>query len=134
MRPNPAQVLSLPLLLVSLFGGSGCNSYREERLVDTAFEVAAASTASSAHERQVAEAREEREAIEGRRAYAEAAATAAAKDPEGCTEVRVVSVPSAAPGATPPRAVDCKGHVLVQDEQGHWRDYDAARGPEAAKR
>jgi hypothetical protein len=134
MNIAPARVLSFILVTVGLVGCARRESFCAPSLVDTTFQIASDSAARSAYQRQITAEREEREAIEGRRAYAEAAEAAAAKDPRHCTAVRVVVVPPPAPGARAPRAVDCQGRVLVEDEHGHWHDYDAARAPEASTR
>ena len=123
MRATRAPLL--PLLLVT-FSLVGCARRETFEVVGASMQMAANSSANSSYQRQVTEEREEREAIEGRRAYAEAANAAAAKNPKRCTDVRVLIVPPPPPGTPPPRAIDCNGRVLVQDAEGKWHDYATA--------
>jgi hypothetical protein len=129
MRATRASLLPLLLVTVSLIG---CRHRETFEAVDATMQIASSSAANSSYQRQVTEEREEREAIEGRRAYAEAADAAAAKNPKRCTDVRVLIVPPPDPGTPPPRAIDCNGRVLVQDAEGKWRDYDTALAPPPA--
>lgn len=124
MRVTRAQLLPLMLLLVCLFG---CKAGQVLRVVGavavTTVRVAAlAAAASSHHHRVEAEsARETAEAAEGQRR------AEAANGPGQCTELFVETIPPAAPGsAPPPRAADCGGNILIQDEDGHWHRHGAA--------
>ena len=46
-----------------------------------------------------------------------------ANRPGQCTELFVATVPPTPAGNAPPRAAECDGNVLIQDENGHWHHY-----------
>lgn len=126
MRTTLASILPFVLVTVGLVGCTRREEFYVASAVDTSIQIAAASSAASSYQRAVDAEREERAEAEGRRAYAEAAEAAAAKNPKRrCTEVRVLVVPPPPPGTPALRGMDCNGRVLVQDAEGKWRDYDA---------
>ena len=126
MRVTPAQLLPLMLLLVCLFG---CKAGQVLKVVGavaiTTVRVAAlAAAASGSHHRVeggtpvAVPATPESEAAQRR-------VEEHANRPGQCTELFVAS-PAA--GSPPPRAAECGGNVLIQDENGRWHHYgnDAA--------
>jgi hypothetical protein len=126
MRTALASVLPFVLVTVGLVGCARHEEFYVASAVDTTIQIAAASSAASAYQREVDAERQERAEAEGRRAYGEAADAAAVKNPKRrCTEVRVLVVPPPPPGTPALRGMDCNGRVLVQDAEGKWRDYDA---------
>ena len=86
---------------------------------------AAASAARENHRREALSAYESAQLAEGERRAEEAM-----NAPGQCTELRFESDMPAAPGsAPPPRAADCGGNVLIQNEEGRWQRYNADPEP-----
>jgi hypothetical protein len=126
MRVTRAQLLPLLLLLACMFG---CKAGQVLRVVGvvalTTVRVAALAAAASNHNHHVEPGSEPStaESVEAQRRVEEGA-----NRPGQCTELFVDTLPPGAPGNTAPaRAADCGGHVIIQDEEGHWRSY----GPNA---
>lgn len=128
MRVTPAQLLPLMLLLVCLFG---CKAGQVLKVVGavaiTTVRVAAlAAAASGSHHHRVeggtpGPATPESEAAQRR-------VEEHTNRPGQCTELFVATVPPTPEGSAPPRAAECGGNVLIQDENGRWHHYgnDAA--------
>lgn len=137
MRPSRAQLLPLFLLLICMFGCKGAGSAFKilGAVAVTTVRIAAVAAAISAHDSHVnqVKAREEAQSAEGRRRAEEAAAYADLAQRSGrCTELVVEVVPPPPPGSPPPpRGFDCDGRVLLQNQEGHWRDYEPVTGPAA---
>jgi len=94
----------------------------------TTAQIAATAIAASARENNRLQARNAREAAQI--AEGERRAEEAMNAPGQCTELRFESDPPAAPGsAPPPRAAECGGNILVQNEEGRWQRYNAAPEP-----
>jgi hypothetical protein len=121
MRASRSQVLPLLLLLVCLFGCRGVDAFR----VASVLAITTLRVAALAAEEHRAEARDPADAaLVQRHAEEDSAMTTLAREPSRCTEVRVEVVPPP-PGAwVTPRAVECDGIVLIQDQELHWRRYE----------
>lgn len=102
--------------------------------VTTARVVAVAAAVSAIN--HSAHAREAARTAEGQRRAEEAAAYADSAQRSGrCTELLVEVVPPPPPGSPPPpRGFDCDGRVLLQDQEGRWRDYEAEGAPAVVAR
>ncbi len=123
MRVKPAQVLPLMLLLVCMFGckGAGALLRIAGAVAVTTVRVAAiAVAASGSHHHHVAAgpAPATPESEEAQRRAEENV-----NRPGECTELFVETVPAMPAGTPPPRAAECGGNILIQDEEGHWRRY-----------
>ena len=96
----------------------------------TTVRVVAVAAAVGAHNSHV-RAREEAQTVEGQRRAAEVAAYADREQRSGrCAEILVEVVPPPPPGSPPPpRGFDCGGRVLLQNQDGYWRDYDVEGAP-----
>ena len=128
-RVTPAQLLPLVVLLLAMFG---CKAGQVLRAVGavavTTVRVAALAAAASGHHHR-AEAGTAppptAESLEAQRRVEENA-----NRPGQCTELFVDTLPPGAPGNTrPARAADCGGNVIIQDEEGHWRDHGTGAVP-----
>lgn len=135
MRVNRAQLLPLFLLLVCLFGCKGAGGFVRVlgAVAITTVRVAAlaaAASAASSHSSHIP-AHESAQTDEEQRRAEEAAAYAEQMNSSGrCTELFVEVVPPPPPGSPPPpRGFDCGGRVLLQNQEGSWRDYDPASAP-----
>ena len=116
-------------LLVLMFGCKAGQVLRVASAVAiTTVRVAAIAAAASGNSRPRAHAvtaQDTAQVVEGQR-RAEVAGAAGAQ----CTELWVEVTPPAAPGsAPPPRASDCGGNILIQNEEGRWQRYGAAPVP-----
>jgi hypothetical protein len=137
MRPSRAQLLPLFVLLIFMFGckGAGTALHVLGAVAVTTARVIAVAAAVSAinHRGHAAHAREAAQTAEGQRRAEEAAAYADSAQRSGrCTELLVEVVPPPPPGSPPPpRGFDCDGRVLLQDQEGRWRDYEAEGAPAA---
>jgi hypothetical protein len=102
--------------------------------VTTVRVVAVAAAVSAINHR--AHASEAAQTAEGQRRAEEAAAYADSAQRSGrCTELVVEVVPPPPPGSPPPpRGFDCDGRVLLQDQEGRWRDYEAEGAPAVVAR
>ena len=132
MRPSRSQILPLIALLICMFGCKGAGAVLKVvgAVAITTVRVAALAAAASAHEGHV-RGYEEARTVEGQRRAEEAAAFADREQRSGrCTEILVEVVPPPPPGSpSPPRGFDCDGRVLLQNQEGGWREYDAESAP-----
>jgi hypothetical protein len=138
VRPQRSQALAILLLLPALFG---CKSGALALAAVTTVRVAAAvavAAANSSSRYNGAPAREEAEEKSAPETVVEADDSVDRPGYEvppspGCSEVEVKIVPPPPPGSPPPpRAVQCNGKVLIRDNEGRWRRYDATADAPAA--
>jgi hypothetical protein len=132
MRPTRSQLLPLIVLLICMFGckGAGAAFRIAGAVAITTVRVVALVAAASPHGSHV-HAREEAQPVEVQHRAEEATAYANREQRLGrCTELVVEVVPPPPPGSPPPpRGFDCDGRVLLQDQDGSFRDYDVGGAP-----